>query len=47
MLRQTEVAVANGKSTPQTCRDAGISEQTCYRWRKEYSGLICASARRP
>ena len=26
LLRQIEVAVANGKSTPQGCRDAGISE---------------------
>jgi hypothetical protein len=28
LLRQIEVAVANGKSTDQACRDAGIVEQT-------------------
>lgn len=28
LLRQIEVAVANGKSTELACRDAGIVEQT-------------------
>jgi len=31
--------VANGTATPQACRDAGITEQTYCRWRKEYGGL--------
>jgi hypothetical protein len=31
LLRQVEVAVANGKSTDQACRDVGIVEQTYYR----------------
>jgi putative transposase len=35
LLRQIEVAVANGKTTPVGCRDIGITEQTYYRWRKE------------
>jgi putative transposase len=35
LLRQIEVAVANGKTTPVACRDNGITEQTYYRWRKE------------
>lgn len=39
LLRQIEVAVANGKSIPQACRDAEVTEQTYYRWRKEYGGL--------
>ncbi len=39
LLRQIEVAVANRKSTDQACREAGIVEQTYYRWRKEYGGL--------
>jgi transposase-like protein len=46
LLRQIEVAVANGKSTPQGCRDAGISEQSYYRWRKEYGGLRLDQAKR-
>ena len=46
VLRQIEVAVANGKSTPQACKDAEIAEQTYYRWRKEYGGLKLDQARR-
>jgi putative transposase len=46
LLRQIEVAVANGKSTDQACRDAGIVGQTYYRWRKEYGGLQVDQARR-
>ena len=46
VLRQIEVAVANGKSTPQGCKEAGIHTQTYYRWRKEYGGLKVEQARR-
>lgn len=46
LLRQVEVAVANGKMTPQACKEAGIVEQTYYRWRKEYGGLKVDQARR-
>jgi putative transposase len=45
-LRQIEVAVANGKRTPQACKEAGIVEQTYFRWRKEYGGLQVDQARR-
>jgi hypothetical protein len=38
LQRQIEVSVANGKSTEQACHEAGIVEQTYYRWRKEYGG---------
>lgn len=30
VLRQIEVAVANGKTTPLSCREAGITDQTYY-----------------
>jgi putative transposase len=46
LLRQIEVAVANGKTTPAACREGGITEQTYYRWRKEYGGLQVDQARR-
>ena len=46
LLRQIEVAIANGKPTPQACREAGIKEQTYYRWRKEYGGLKLEQAQR-
>jgi ubiquinone biosynthesis protein Coq4 len=39
MLRQIEVGIANGKTTPQACKEAAITVQTFYRWRKEYGGL--------
>jgi hypothetical protein len=45
-LRQIEVAVANGKTTPAGCRESGITEQTYYRWGKEYGGLQVDQARR-
>lgn len=38
LLRQVEVEIANGKTTPQACRDAQITAQTYYRWRKEFGG---------
>ena len=40
ILRQIEVAVANGKSTPQACKEAGVMVQTYYHWRKEYGGFV-------
>ena len=39
LLRQIEVEIANGKTTPQACKEAEITVQTYYRWRKEYGGL--------
>ena len=46
VLRQVEVTIANGKSTPQACRESEITEQTYYRWRKEYGGLKLEQAKR-
>jgi len=46
VLRQVEVAVANGMQTAQACRESGIAEQTYYRWRKEYGGLKLEQAKR-
>ena len=46
MLRQIEVAAANGKTTPLACKEAGINTQTYYRWRKEYGGLKVEQAKR-
>jgi hypothetical protein len=34
LLRQIEVAIANGKTTAQACKEAEIVEQTYLRWRK-------------
>ncbi len=46
LLRQIEVEIAHGKSTPQACRDAGIHTQTYDRWRKEFGGLKLGQAKR-
>ena len=46
VLRQIEVAMANGKSTPQACKEAGVHTQTYDRWRKEYGGLKVEQAKR-
>jgi putative transposase len=46
LLRQIEVAAANGKTTAQACNEAGIVEQTYFRWRKEYGGLRVDRAKR-
>ena len=45
-LRQIEVAVANGKTIALSARDAGITDQTYYRWRTEYGGLGIDQVRR-
>jgi putative transposase len=46
MLRQIEVEIANGKTTPQACKEAQITVQTYYRWRKELGGLKLDQAKR-
>ena len=46
LLRQIEMAVAQGKTTALACKEAVIVEQTHFRWRKEYGGLQVDQARR-
>ena len=46
LLRQIEVELANHKNIGQACKEAGITQQTYYRWRKEYGGLKLEQARR-
>lgn len=38
-LRQIEVLIGQGKTVPLACKDAGITAQTFYRWRKRIRGL--------
>jgi len=38
-LRQAEVELSRGLRPPQICKKLVVSEQTHYRWRKEYGGL--------
>jgi len=46
LLRKIEVEPANGKTTPQAAREVGITEQTYYRWRREFGGLKMDQAKR-
>src|ERR1035438_10897127 len=46
LLRQMELSMAQGKSAPEACRTAEISQQSYYRWRKEYGGLEIDQAKR-
>ena len=45
-LREAEVELSRGKKVPQVCRQLGVTEQTYYRWRKEYGGLRVDQAKR-
>ena len=45
-LREAEVELAKGQTTPVVCKKLGISDQTYYRWRKEYGGLRVDQAKR-
>jgi len=45
-LRQIEVLIGQGQPVTQAARQAGISEQSYYRWRKEYGGLRLEQAKR-
>jgi putative transposase len=42
-LREAEVMLAQGAKIPQACRKLGVTEQTYYRWRKEYGGIRTTS----
>jgi transposase-like protein len=46
MLREAEIKLAGGKTTGKVCRELGISEQSYYRWRKEYGGMQASQARK-
>jgi putative transposase len=38
-LREAEVLLAKGTKMPQVCRKLEVTDQTYYRWRKEYGGV--------
>ena len=45
-LREAEVLLSQGSTTVEVARKLGITEQTCYRWRREYGGMKVDQARR-
>ena len=46
MLREAEVILSQGTPIAQVCKKLGISEQSYYRWRKEYGGLRTDQAKK-
>ena len=45
-LRQAEIRISEGKTVAEVVRELGVSEQTYYRWRKEYGGMEVEQLRR-
>jgi putative transposase len=46
MLREAEVLLNQSNPVAEVCRKVGVSEQTYYRWRKEYGGMRVDQAKR-
>ena len=46
LLRDAEILLADGNTIAMTSKKLGISEQTYYRWRKEYGGMKVSHAKR-
>jgi transposase-like protein len=46
ILREADVKLSQGKNVGQFCREMGISDQSYYRWRKEYGGMKTAQVKR-
>lgn len=45
-LREAEVLISQGKTVAQVCKHLGVTDQTYYRWRREYGGLKMDQAKR-
>ena len=45
-LRTVEIDLGKGSAVPEACRKLGFTEQTYYRWKKEYGGLRVDQAKR-
>ena len=38
-LRETEVLLLRGRNVSEACRQIGVTDNTYYRWRKDYGGI--------
>jgi transposase-like protein len=45
-LREAEILIGKGNNIAQVCKKIGVSEQTYYRWRREYGGMQVEQAKR-
>ena len=46
LLKEAEILIGEGSTTKEAVRRIGVSEQTFYKWRREYGGLRVDQARR-
>ena len=44
-LREAEILQGQGKTIAQAVKHIGVTEQTFYRWRKEYGGMRVSQAK--
>lgn len=45
-IREAEVLLSQGQTVTQASKQLSVSEQTYYRWRKEYGGMRTSQVRR-
>ena len=45
-LREAEIVLSQGGTVSDACRCIGVTEQSYYRWRKEYGGMGKSQARK-
>jgi putative transposase len=45
-LREADVLLAQDKTVAQVCKQLGVTDQTYYRWRKQYGGMKVDQAKR-
>ena len=45
-LREAEILLSQGSTVGEVSRKLGVTEQTYYRWRKEYGGMRVEQAKR-
>ncbi len=45
-LREAEIGLSKGQTTTQVCKALEVTQQTYYRWRREYGGLTVDQAKR-
>lgn len=45
-LREAEILISQGSSVIEASRNIGVTEQSYYRWRKEYGGMRIEQAKR-
>jgi transposase-like protein len=45
-LREAEVLLSRGSTVGEASKRIGVTEQTYYRWRREYGGMLVEQARR-